>query len=288
MTEYSIAPGELASVLEAHRFESFWAGDHPHIPALPDSEGPVLDTRTGEPLQTEYWHLMDPFLALTHAAARTSRILLGVGVCLVNERDPILTAKQVATLDNLSGGRFVFGIGGGWNEEEMRNHGTEPKTRWRLMRERVAAMKEIWANDIAEFRGEFVHFSPLMSWPKPVQKPHPPILIGGNERNHKRVVEYADGWCPGTIRLPEGALKAQIADLQRMAAEAGRPPLEVTAFHIPAVKNLQVGSELALTGRQWDYYQDAGCDRLVVMLPPWRERCLPLVEDYSRFTRLTV
>ena len=288
MTDYSIAPGELAQALEAHGFESFWAGDHPHIPAVPKSEGPLIDTRYGEALQTEYWHLMDPFLALTHAAAHTSRIRLGTGVCLVNERDPILTAKEVATIDHLSQGRFIFGIGGGWNEAEMRNHGTDPQTRWRLMRERVAAMKTIWANEEAEFHGEFVNFTPLMSWPKPVQKPHPPILIGGNDRNHARVVEYADGWCPGTIRLPEGALAQQIADLQRRAAEARRDRLPVTAFHIPPVAGLEVGSDLALTDRQWDYYASAGCDRLVVMMPPWREKILPLVEEYSRFTRPVV
>jgi probable F420-dependent oxidoreductase len=285
MTDYSIPPAEVARELEAHGFESFWAGDHPHIPVPPKSDGPVLDTRTGEPLQTEYWHLMDPFLALTSAATATTRILLGTGVCLINERDPILTAKEVATLDHISGGRFIFGIGGGWNEPEMRNHGTDPKSRWRLMRERVAAMKTIWSQDEAEFHGEFVNFTPLMSWPKPIQRPHPPILIGGGDGNLARVIEYADGWCPGTIRLPEGALQSQITELQRRASEAGRQPLPVTAFHIPPVANLRVGSDLELSEKQWESYAMAGVSRLVVMLPPWREHILPLIERYARFTR---
>ena len=286
MTDYSIAPGELGAALEAAGFESFWAGDHPHIPAL-DSDGPLRNAR-GQPLAREYWHLMDPFLALTHAAAHTSRILLGTGIALVNERDPILTAKEVATLDHLCSGRFIFGIGGGWNEPEMRNHGTDPKTRWRLMRERVAAMKEIWANDVAEFHGEFVDFTPLMSWPKPIQKPHPPILVGGNDRNHARVVQYADGWCPVTTGVPEEALKAQIVDLQRRAADADRDPIPVTAFHVVPVAGLDVRSEQVLTMRQWDAYARSGVERLVVTMPPWREKVLPLVEDCARFTRLAV
>src|SRR3954471_922821 len=147
MTDYSIRPGEIAQALESAGFDSFWAGDHPHIPAVADSDGVVRDTRSGEALQNEYWHLMDPMLALTHAAAHTSKIGLGTGVLLINERDPILTAKEVATLDHLSGGRFIFGIAAGWNVPEMLNHGTDPKTRVKLMRERTEAIKAIWANE---------------------------------------------------------------------------------------------------------------------------------------------
>ena len=165
----------------------------------------------------------------------------------------------------------------------MRNHGTDPATRWRLMRERVAAMKLIWTQEVADFHGEFVNFSGVMSWPKPVQKPSPPILIGGNNRNHARVVEYADGWCPGTIRLGDGALAEQITELNERAVETGRGKLPVTAFHIPRVADLEVGSKDELTQQQWDGYERAGVERLVVMLPPWREKILPLIERYTRF-----
>jgi probable F420-dependent oxidoreductase len=279
MTDYSIKPTELAQELEAHGYESFWAGDHTHIPV---SES-TTHGASGEPLAQEYWHLLDPFTALTSAAAVTERILLGVGICLINQRDPIVTAKQVASLDYLSGGRFLFGIGGGWNAQEMRNHGTDPTRKWQLMKERVGAMKAIWTQEVAEFHGELVDFSPLMSWPKPIQKPYPPVLIGGDHRNLARVVDYADGWVPSTARLPDGPLVEQVAELGRLAREAGRAPIPVTAFHVLPVKALEVGSPLELTERQWDYYQNAGVDRLVVMLPPWREKNLPLVERYARF-----
>lgn len=283
MTDYSIAPTEFARELESHGYESFWCGDHTHIPVAPASDEPILDTRTGKPLQQEYWHLMDPFVALANAAAVTNRILLGIGITLVNERDPIVTAKQVASLDHLSGGRFLFGIGGGWNVEEMANHGTDARFKWRIMRERVAAMKQVWTQDIAEYHGEFVNFSPLMSWPKPVQKPYPPILIGGNDRNIPRVVEYADGWAPGVVSKEAAVFAAEIAELQRRAAEAGRGRMPVTAFHITPVAGLEVGSELELSERRWNEYQEAGVDRVVVMFPPWREKNLPLVERLARF-----
>jgi probable F420-dependent oxidoreductase len=283
MTDYSIAPSEFARELEAHGYESFWAGDHTHIPVEGDPSATILDSRTNLPLQPEYWHLMDPFVVLANAAAATSRILLGIGITLINERDPIVTAKQVASLDHLSGGRFLFGIGGGWNVAEMRNHGTDARFKWRIMRERVAAMREIWTKDVAEFHGEFVDFTPLMSWPKPIQKPGPPVLIGGNDRNIPRVVEYGDGWAPGVINLPTEVFTEQIAELQRQAEAAGRGRLPVTAFHVTPVADLEVGSALELTDRQWDAYERAGVDRVVVMFPPWRDKNLALVERLARF-----
>jgi probable F420-dependent oxidoreductase len=283
MTEYSIRPDEFAAALESHGYESMWAGDHTHIPVDPTSPAPILDSRSAKPLQSEYWHLMDPFTALSFAAAATSRIRLGVGICLVNERDPITTAKLVSSLDQLSGGRFIFGIGAGWNEQEMRNHGTDPRTRIRLMRERVEAMKAIWTNDVASYDGELVRFSPMMCWPKPLQQPHPPISIGGGAVNIPRVVAYADEWCPSVRGVPEATITEQIADLQRRAKEAGRDPIPVTAFHVVPVADLDVGSSWELSQERWDEYRHAGVDRVVVMLPPWREPNLRLIERYARF-----
>src|SRR5207244_5434283 len=151
----------------------------------------------GGDLPTDYWHTYDPFVALTAAASVTTKLKVATGICLLIERDPITTAKEVASLDFLSGGRFIFGIGGGWNAEEMENHGTAFKTRWRLLRERVLAMKEIWTNDEAEFHGEFVNFEKIWADPKPIQKPHPPVLIGGDgATTFDRVVEHGDGWMP--------------------------------------------------------------------------------------------
>src|SRR5215510_3238680 len=185
-TRYSIGIVELARAVEERGFESLFVPEHTHIPTSRRSPWPG-----GADLPPEYRETLDPFLALTAAATVTERIRLGTGICLVVERDPITTAKEVATLDLLSGGRFLFGIGGGWNREEMENHGTDPKQRFKVMRERVLAMKEIWTKEEPSYRGRFVRFDPIWSWPKPVQRPHPPILIGGSgDRVLERVVEY--------------------------------------------------------------------------------------------------
>src|SRR5438093_726810 len=165
-TDYAIGPDELGRLLEDRGFESVWFPEHTHIPASRRTPWPG-----GADLPREYWHSYDLFVALTAAAMATTRLKVGSGICLVVERDPIITAKEVATLDRLSGGRFIFGIGGGWNAEEMANHGTDFKRRWRLLRERVLAMKEIWTNEEAEFHGDFVDFDKIWSYPKPVQKP---------------------------------------------------------------------------------------------------------------------
>jgi probable F420-dependent oxidoreductase len=281
MTDTSIDPAEFAKALEDRGFESFWAGDHSHIPVDPAHAGPPLDTRTGKPMPTEYWHLLDPFLALTAAAQATSRIRLGTGICLVNERDPINTAKEVATLDHLSGGRFVFGIGGGWNSAEMRNHGTDIADRWPAMQERVQAMQQIWTHDVAEYHGQHVDFGPMMSWPKPVQRPHPPVLIGGNHRNIARVVEYADGWCPGTPHLSDAELREQISTLRERAAERGRAPVSVTAFHVPPLAGLEPGSTVALGRARWEVLNELAVERVVVVLPPERDACLRMADYYA-------
>ena len=173
-TDYSMAPAELARALEERGFESLWAPEHSHIPLSRKSPFP-----SGGDLPKKYYDAMDPFVTLTAAAAVTKTLKVGTGVCLVAQRDPIQTAKLVASIDQISDGRFLFGVGNGWNEDEMENHGTVFETRHKLARERIEAMKEIWTKSKAEYHGEFVNFDPMMAWPKPVQKPHPPILVGG-------------------------------------------------------------------------------------------------------------
>ena len=173
-TEYSMTPARLAQALEARGFELVWAPEHSHIPASRATPFPQ-----GGELPKKYSEAMDPFVSLTAAAVATKTLKVGTGVCLVAQRDPIQTAKLVASIDQVSGGRFLFGIGGGWNAEEMADHGTEFKTRFKLMRERIEAMKEIWTKPEAEYHGEIVDFPPMMAWPKPVQKPHPPVIVGG-------------------------------------------------------------------------------------------------------------
>ena len=215
-TDYTIRIDELAREAEQRGFESLFIPEHTHIPASRRSPWPG-----GPELPREYWHTLDPFVALGYAAAATSTIRLGTGICLLTERDPIVNAKEVATLDLLSGGRFELAIGAGWNAEEMENHGTAFATRFRVMSERARAMKVIWAEEEPEFHGEFVDFDPIWSWPKPVQSPNPPILVGG-ETDHtlRRVVEWADGWFPrgrGGFDPAEG-----MARLKRIADDAGR------------------------------------------------------------------
>src|SRR5262249_50538524 len=191
-TDYGIAIAELARELEARGFESLFVCEHTHIPVSRRSPFPG-----GGELPQEYSHLNDPFVVLSAAAAVTERIKLGTGICLVVEHDPIVLAKQVASLDRLSQGRFLFGIGAGWDLEEMSDHGTDPNTRWALLRERVEAMRQIWTQERAEYHGKFVDFDPMWSWPKPVQKPHPPILLGSSTAlGRKRTVDSYDGWIP--------------------------------------------------------------------------------------------
>src|SRR5436190_3437230 len=174
-TDDAVAPDELARLAEARGFESLFFPEHTHIPASRETDYPEDSM-----LPAMYSHTHDPFVALAIASAATKRLLVGTGICLVIERDPITTAKEVASLDQLSGGRFLFGVGAGWNREEMANHGTDPGTRFGLMRERLEAMMRIWSEEKAAFHGKHVDFDPIWSWPKPVQRPHPPILVGGN------------------------------------------------------------------------------------------------------------
>jgi probable F420-dependent oxidoreductase len=266
-TDYSIRPDDLARLLEAHGFESIWFPEHTHIPASRRTPYPG-----GTDLPQEYSHTYDPFVALTAAAMATSRIKVATGICLVIERDPITTAKEVASLDLLSGGRFIFGIGGGWNAEEMEDHGTNFKKRWRVLRERVLAMKEIWTKDEAEFHGDFVDFDKVWSYPKPVQKPHPPILMGGDAATtFDRVIEFCDGWMPIGGRRTEGGpnLVEKIATLRKRAREAGRDPdsISVTIFGARPEREAMDGLE------------QAGVQRVIFWLPPaGRDVVEPLID----------
>jgi len=269
-TDYAIRPDDLARLLEDRGFESMWVPEHTHIPASRLSSWPG-----GPDLPREYWHTYDPFVALTAAAAATTNLRLGTGICLVIERDPIVTAKEVASLDRLSGGRFIFGIGGGWNSEEMEHHGTNFKRRWRLLRERILAMKEIWANDEAEYHGEFVDFDKIWSYPKPLQSPHPPIIMGGDgPTTFDRVIQYCDGWMPIGGRAAQGpSLPEKIVMLRRQAEEAGRDPssISVTIFGTRPDADTIVRMEAA------------GVDRIVFALPPAdRETVLPRIDEFAK------
>lgn len=269
-TDGAIRPDDSARELEQRGFESLWLPEHTHIPASRRTPYPA-----GGDLPEEYWHTHDPFVALTAAAMATTKLRVATGICLIIERDPITTAKEVASLDMLSGGRFIFGIGGGWNAEEMENHGTQYKSRWRLLRERVLAMKEIWTKDEAEFHGEFVNFDKIWSYPKPVQKPHPPILMGGDGAStFDRVIEFCDGWMPIGYRMPNVA--ERVAALRQRAETAGRDPksISITIFGAnPAPDSI-------------DALEGAGVERVIFMLPPAeRDTVLPLLDKYAPLIR---
>jgi probable F420-dependent oxidoreductase len=197
VTDEGIAPGALATAIEEHGFDSLFVAEHTHIPLSRKSPWP----RGGE-LPRRYYRTLDPFITLTAAAAASERLLLGTGVALVVERDPIITAKEVASLDIVSGGRVIFGVGVGWNREEMENHGTDPRTRGKLTNERIEAMIEIWTKDEPEFHGQYVDFDPIGIWPKPVQKPYPPIYVGGGSKAFERIVQFGDAWLANGL-LPD-------------------------------------------------------------------------------------
>ncbi len=269
-TDYSIRPDDLARLLEDRGFESFWVPEHTHIPASRLSPWPG-----GPDLPKDYWHTLDPFVALTAAAGATSTIKLGTGICLMIERDPITTAKEIASLDLISNGRFLFGVGGGWNAEEMADHGTNFRRRFRILREKILAMKEIWTQEEPEFHGDFVSFDQMWAYPKPVQRPHPPIIMGGDgPTTFDRVVEYCDGWMPISGRPAQGpSLSEKIAMLKRQAQEAGRDPdsISITIFGARPERNLVERMEAA------------GVDRLIFSLPSAEKaEVLPLIDECAR------
>jgi len=269
-TDYSIRPDDLAKMLEERGFESMWVPEHTHIPANRQSAWPG-----GGDLPKDYWHTYDPFVALTAAAAVTNTIKLGTGICLMIERDPITTAKEIASLDLISNGRFIFGIGGGWNSEEMEDHGTDFRTRWRVLRENILAMKQIWTADEAEFHGEYVNFDKMWAYPKPLQQPHPPILMGGDgPTTFDRVVEYCDGWMPIGSRNSGGpSLSEKIVLLKRQASEAGRDPesLDITSFGVRPDPELVTRLE------------ESGVNRIIFTLPSEeRAQVTPLIDECAR------
>ena len=265
-TDYAIRVDELARATEERGFESIWFPEHTHIPASRRSPWPG-----GPNLPKEYWHTVDLFVALSTAAAVTTKLKVASGICLLVERDPITTAKEVASVDHLSRGRVIFGIGGGWNAEEMGHHGTPFKERWKILRERVAAMKRIWTEEEAAFDGTFVKFEPIWSYPKPVQKPHPPIVLGAHgPLAIKRVVDYCDGWIPIGVRA--GDLKASIAELHGAAREKGRDPRSISISLYGAPGDPDALRELG----------DAGVTRAIFVLPPkGPDDVLPLLDRYA-------
>ena len=220
-TDHAISMTELAPLVEEAGFESLWVAEHSHIPTSRATPYPA-----GGELPRMYMHTMDPFVALTAAAVASKSLLLGTGICLLIQRDPIHTAKEAASLDCISNGRLLFGVGAGWNREEMADHGTASETRFKLLRERVEAVKTIWTQDEAEYHGEMVDFGPMWCWPKPVSKPHPPVLLGGNGPNVlKRVIAYADEWMPN-----RGAALERIPELRQMEAESGHAHVPVSFY----------------------------------------------------------
>ena len=266
--DYAIQADELARELERRGFEPIWLPEHTHIPASRKSPWPG-----GPNLPREYWHSLDPFVALGAAAAVTKTLKLGTGICLVIERDTITLAKEVASLDHISRGRVLFGIGGGWNAEEMEHHGTPFGERWKILRERIGAMKTIWTKAEAEFHGKYVNFDPMWSYPKPVQKPYPPILMGGaGPHARQRAVDFDGHWIPIGGRAYSEPIAESMADFRSRAEKAGRDPatLTVTLFGVAPDE-----AKLAAL-------RDAGVTRAVFFVPPAPGHVvLPLLDQYA-------
>ncbi len=271
-TEQAMRPAALGRALEERGFESLWVPEHTHIPVLEGSIGGPYGA-----LIRPYYEIMDPFLVLNAAAGATTTLKVGTGVCLVNQRDPIITAKLVSTIDVLSGGRFLFGVGNGWLREEIENHGTKFATRHQVARERIEAMVAIWTQDAPEYHGKYVDFGRLNQWPKPVQKPHPPIIVGGMlDYAGPRAIRYGNGWIPRVDRLDRDDLGAQVAQFRAMAREAGRDPasLSINLFRVPEDID------------QLRYCRDLGIDRVVFSLPAEpAEKILPILDTWAALRR---
>jgi probable F420-dependent oxidoreductase len=265
VTDYGIDIRELAKALEDRGFDALFIPEHTHVPLSRKTPFPG-----GGELPKRYAHTHDIFVALSFAAAATKKLVLGTGICLLPQHDPIVTAKAIASLDQFSGGRFIFGIGGGWNVDEMENHGVQYKTRFKQMREHVLAMKAMWTQEAGSFHGEFVKLDPVWSYPKPLQKPHPPILLGGeSDYTLKRIVDYCDGWLPRPrpgVDLLEG-----VAKLRRMAGEAGRKPqsIAVTVFSAPPDPATLAAYEKAGIERASFALPDASRDEILRKLDEW-------------------
>ncbi len=271
-TTYSMAPAELGRALEERGFESLWVPEHSHVPLSRVTPYPA-----GGPLLRAYYDIMDPFLVLNTAAAVTTNLKIGTGVCLINQRDPIQTAKLVASIDQLSDGRFLFGVGNGWNRDEMENHGTVFATRHKLSRERIEAMKAIWTQDEAEYHGEFVNFDKMNAWPKPVQQPHPPVIVGGAfPYAARRAIRYGNGWIPRADRLEKDGIGVLIEQFRQMAREAGRDQasLPITIFRVPDdLERLR-------------FCRQIGVDRVVFSLPAEKaDKIMPILDRWATLKR---
>jgi probable F420-dependent oxidoreductase len=265
-TDYSIQPVELASALEERGLESLFVPEHTHIPLSRRTPWPG-----GGPLPKEYSHTHDPFVALSFAAAATKNLIVGTAISLLPQRDAIVTAKAVASLDMLSGGRFVLGLGAGWNQDEMENHGVVYADRFKLMEEKIQAMQAIWTQEEAAFQGERINFDPMWSYPKPVQKPHPPVILGGETKfTMRRIVKYCDGWLPRARH--DYDVLAGVSQLSQIAAEEGRDmsTLQVSVFGARADADLLKS------------YTDAGIKRSILPLPSEpADKILPRLDRYA-------
>ena len=267
-TADSMQPASLARALEERGFESLWVPEHTHIPSSRKTPYPA-----GGPLIRPYYEIMDPFLALNTAAAVSTKLKVGTGIALVTQRDPIVTAKMVSTIDQLSNGRFLFGVVNGWNQDEIENHGTDFASRHKLARERIEAMKAIWTQDEPAYHGEFVKFDRMKQWPKPRQKPHPPIIVGGAfPFAARRAIRYGDGWIPRADRLEKDGVGVVIDKFRAMATEAGRDPasLPITIFRVP--------DELD----RLRFCEEIGVDRVTFSLPAEKEeKLLPILDRWA-------
>ena len=271
-TDYAMGPADLGRALEQRGFDSLWAPEHSHIPLSRQSPFPA-----GGDLPKKYYDVMDPFVTLAAAAAATTRLKVATGICLIVQRDPIQTAKEVASLDQISGGRFLFGIGAGWNAEEMRDHNTEFKTRFGLMQERVEAMKVIWTKSKPEYTGRFVKFPPMMTWPKPVQKPHPPVIVGGAfPYGARRAIAYGDGWVPHARRPAYGDVLSLLPEFCKLAVEAGRDPATLPITIFGAAEDVDAIRR----------YRDAGVARLIFNLASAKaDEVLPVLDRCAALMR---
>lgn len=271
-TTDSMQPAELGRAMEERGFESLWVPEHTHVPLTRKSEYPG-----GGPLPRPYYDIYDPFIALNTAAAATKTLKIGTGIALVVQRDPIVTAKMVSSLDQVSQGRFLFGVGNGWNQDEIENHGTTFATRHKLARERIEAMIRIWTTDEPSYDGEFVKFGPMNQWPKPFQKPYPPIIVGGAYPHAaRRAIRYGNGWIPRSDRLEQSGIGVVIKQFRDMATEAGRDPasLPITIFRAP--------DDIA----QLRFCQEIGIDRVVFSLPAEKaDKILPILDRWAEVQR---
>ena len=274
-TGYSLDPAILAKRAEELGFESFWVPEHPVIPVTTTS--PFLGFRANSAdIPDSYAQIVDPFVALARASAVTQRIKLGTAICLVPERNPLILAKQIATLDHFSGGRFIFGIGAGWLKEETEIMGGDFPRRWTQTRDSILSMKQLWTQEEAEYHGTHYDFPPVRSFPKPVQKPHPPIFLGGKHRNvFKWVVEYGNGWMP-TTRVPLDEVKRGRATLDDLAEKAGRDP--------SSIEVMSMGPSDQFEGHETiEAWKEVGASRVIIALRNTQgDGALAEMEDIAR------